>query len=222
MQTLPLIFKNGHLFVKIERDLWLFDTGSPTSFGATKSIKIATKHFTISKTYLEISSETLSEFVGVQCIGLLGADILNHFDHVFDCPNENLAISLDKLKHSGHTLHLSGVMGIPIITACISAIEFQMFFDTGAQISYLQDDALADFPACGSVTDFYPGVGLFQTDTHQVKVSLGGVDFTLRFGTLPDLLGTTLMMANAQGIIGNQIMANRVIGYFPRRNVLCL
>lgn len=32
----------------------------------------------------------------------------------------------------------------------------------------------------------------------------------------------TLMMAGAQGIIGNQILTNRVVGYFPRRRLLVL
>ena len=113
-------------------------------------------------------------------------------------------------------------MSIPILTARISDSECRMFFDTGAQISYYQDDALTDFPVDENITDFYPGVGQFQTDTYQVDISLSGIDFTLRCGTLPGLLGATLKMADTQGIIGNQIMNNRVIGYFPRRNVLCV
>jgi hypothetical protein len=113
-------------------------------------------------------------------------------------------------------------MGIPILTARISDSDYRMFFDTGAQISYLQDDAITGFPPAGSVTDFYPGVGQFQTDTYQVQVGLGDCAFTLRCGTLPGLLGVTLMMADTSGIIGNQITENRVVGYFPRRNVLCL
>ncbi|MBC8236554.1 hypothetical protein H8E77_43970, partial [bacterium] len=100
--------------------------------------------------------------------------------------------------------------------------DYRMFFDTGAQISYFQEDTITDFPSAGTVTDFYPGVGQFQTDTHQVQVELGESAFTLRCGTLPSLLGATLMMAGTSGIIGNQIMENRVTGYFPRRNVLCL
>jgi hypothetical protein len=32
----------------------------------------------------------------------------------------------------------------------------------------------------------------------------------------------TLMVAGAQGIIGNQVLANRVAGYFPRRRLLVL
>jgi hypothetical protein len=212
VQTPPLIFRDGHLFVKIERSLWLLDTGAPTSFGNTGSITIAGKQFAIVESYMGLSSETLSEFVGVPCIGLLGADVLGHFDHVFDCTNEKLTVSSGELTHSGQTLQLSEFGGIPILTARISDSEYRMFFDTGAQISYFQDDALTDFPAGESITDFYPGFGRFQTETYQVDISLGGVDFTIRCGSLPGLLGMTLEMADTQGIIGNQIMSNRVVG----------
>jgi hypothetical protein len=41
-------------------------------------------------------------------------------------------------------------MGIPIVTAQIGGRAHRMFFDTGAQISYLQSDALKTFPAAGS------------------------------------------------------------------------
>ena len=64
-------------------------------------------------------------------------------------------------------------MGIPIVIAQIAGRDYRMFFDTGAQISYFQDDSLTDFPASGSITDFYPGFGQFQTDTYLIEISLG-------------------------------------------------
>jgi hypothetical protein len=131
-----------------------------------------------------------------------------------------LAVSTAELSLSGETVRLDEFMGIPIVTARVGSSDYRMFFDTGAQISYFQDESIADFPAAGSVTDFYPGIGQFQTDTHQVEVSLGGVAFTLRCGTLPGLLGATLMMADTEGIVGNQILCNRNVGYFPRRREL--
>jgi len=88
-------------------------------------------------------------------------------------------------------------------------------FDTGAQISYFQDDSLAAFPAAGSITDFYPDVGQFQTDIHQVEVTPGETSFMLSCGILPGLLGATLMMAGTQGI---QVLTNRIVGYFSRRS----
>jgi hypothetical protein len=111
-------------------------------------------------------------------------------------------------------------MGIPILSAIINGKEYRMFFDTGDQISYFQDDALKTFPPAGQMTDYYPGVGQFQTDTYNVKFFIGGIYFVLRCGCLPDLLGMTLMMADTKGIIGNQILHDRVVGYFPRRKEL--
>jgi hypothetical protein len=70
------------------------------------------------------------------------------------------------------------------------------------------------------MTDYYPGFGQFQTDTHNVEFLIGGNSFFLRCGRLPDLLGMTLMMADTEGIIGNQIIQERVVGYFPRRKAL--
>jgi len=217
-----LILKDGHPFVELEGRLWLFDTGAPTSFGDVQSITIDGEQAALGSNYMGLSAETLSRFVGVQCSGLLGADILGNFDHILDCASGTISVSKSELPHSGQRLSLSEFMGIPILTARIAGHDYRMFFDTGAQISYFQDDSLAEFPDAGSVTDFYPGVGQFHTDTHQVDVALGTISITLRCGILPGLLGATLKMADTQGIIGNQVLVNRIVGYFPRRNALCL
>jgi hypothetical protein len=222
MITLPIVFRDGHLFVEIEGWLWLFDTGAPESFGQSNEIIVDGLRFLLNKGYMELSASTLSQFVGVECRGLIGADILGQFDHVIDIFTGTVTISTGDLKHPGKTFALSEFMGIPILTAEIASTDYRMFFDTGAQISYFQEDTLTDFPNAGIVTDFYPGVGQFQTDTYQIQVSLGDCVFPLRCGKLPGLIGATLMMAETSGIIGNQIIENRAIGYFPRRKALCL
>jgi hypothetical protein len=220
--TLPLKLQDGHLFLVVADAWWLLDTGAPTSFGTSESISIAGEEFRLGGSYLGLTAATLAGFIGVPCAGLLGADVLGRFDHVFDTPSGAVTISTSELTCSGQTIHLTEFMGIPILTAQVAGTDYRMFFDTGAQISYFQDDSLADFPAAGRVTDFYPGVGQFQTDTHQVEVSLGGIDFTLRCGMLPGLLGATLIMADTEGIVGNQILRDRIVGYFPRRSTLVL
>jgi len=222
MTTLPLIFNHGHLFVKLEGNLWLFDTGAPASFGALRSLTMAGEKFSIGTNYLGLTAEKLSEFVGVPCVGLLGTDVLGRFDHLLDTTGGRLTVSSADLSHTGQTVRLDEFMGIPIVTARVNSRDYRMFFDTGAQISYFQEETLAEFPSAGSITDFYPGVGQFETDTHEVPIAFGGVAFTLRCGSLPGLLGATLMMADTQGIVGNQVLTDRIIGFFPRRGALCL
>lgn len=222
MNTLPLHLRDGHLFVELAGQLWLIDTGAPTSFGAPGRISIAGEEFSFDSSCLGLTATTLTGFVGVPCVGLLGADVLGRFDLIFDVAKGSLAITTDELPHSGQTVDLSYFMGIPIVTAQIAGADYRMFFDTGAQISYFQGESLSDFPSAGRVMDFYPGFGQFQTDTHEVAVMLAGVALTLRCGTLPGMLGATLMMADTEGIVGNQILHNRIVGYFPRRRALVL
>ena len=200
--------------------LWLLDTGAPISFGTQAAISLAGVKFPLQDNYLGLSAAALSRFVLVDCAGLLGADVLNTFDLIFDIPKAILALSRDDLDFVGQVMPLGEFMGIPIITAQILGSENRMFLDTGAQISYWQDDSLTKFPFVGEVSDFYPGVGQFQTDTYRVEVTLGRDVFTVRCGTLPGILGMTLALADTRGIIGNEIFVNRRLGYFPRRRKL--
>lgn len=208
--------------MEIDGVLWLFDTGSPKSFGEENVISLDQQACKLSKHFAGLSADTLSRFIGVECRGLIGTDILGKFDHLIDVSNGNITISTSSLEHSGTKLPLSEMMGVPLLKARIANNEYLMFFDIGAEISYFQEDSITDFPSAGSVSDFYPGVGEFQTETHHVQAMLGEHQFDIRCGTLPSLLGATLSMMDVSGIIGNQMIRERLIGYFPRRNVLCL
>ncbi len=220
MTTLPLVFKDGHLFVELDENLWLFDSGAPTSFGAGTSIEIAGEQFRVAKSYFGLSEATLSSFVGVPCAGLLGADVLGHFDHLLDAAGGTLTISKTELQHGGQAVRLSEFMGIPMLKAQIADAEYRMFFDTGAQISYFQESLISQFPPAGTITDFYLGIGQFESETYHVPLTLSSIAFTVRCGTLPGLLGMTLAMAGTQGLIGNEILLNRTVGFFPRRSAL--
>jgi len=220
MTTFPLMLKDGHLFTEINHQLWLVDTGSPISFGSENSIILNQKKFTMLSNYMGLSSAKLSQFVGVPCVGLLGADILGNFDQIMDCCNGTLTLSSDELPPTGQQLSVHHFMGIPIMTVQVGNQTQSMIFDTGAQLSYWQNNTLYQFQASGTVSDFFPGIGEFETETYLVPTQIGSVDFTLRYGMLPELLGMTVMMTGAEGIIGNEILLHKKISYFPRRNML--
>lgn len=222
MHILPLQLRDGQLFIDLGGQLWLLDTGAPTSFGASRSLAIAGERFELDTDYLGLAPESLSQFICVPCVGLLGADVLGRFDHILDTTASKLTLSTAELSHARQPVRLDEFMGIPIVTVQIGDRAYRMFFDTGAQISYLRSDARKTFPAAGTVTDFYPGVGQFETDTHDVQVSLEGIPFTLRCGTFPGHLGMSLSMAGTEGIVGNAIVSERTAGYFPRRSVMML
>ena len=211
------------MFLELKNGSWLIDTGAPSSFGSELSATIEGIDFEIQTSdYMGLTVEQLQESTEVELVGLLGGDILNQFDFILDLPSEIVAISRDALECVGTSLTLDEFMEIPVITAIVSGREFKMFLDTGAQISYLQDEIIESFPKSGSMTDFFPGFGTFDTETYLVDMGLGCLQFSLRCGTLPLMLGMTLMMGGTEGILGNDIFKDNKVGYFPRRRLLVI
>jgi hypothetical protein len=169
-----------------------------------------------------LTAEQLSSYVGRQVDGLLGTDVLNEFDVLLDIPQSRAWLSTAQLDCEGERLPVRFVMNVPTLTVVIDAAPTTAFLDTGAQVSYFQGDSLSRFPAAGCVTDFYPGFGSFSTDTFVTPFQFGRTHRKLRCGRLPGLLGTTLMLAGVEGIVGNELLSGRRVGYFPRRRLLVL
>lgn len=217
-----LKFLQKHLFLSLENQLWLFDTGAPQSFGEGEKLAILGKEFPIASSFMGLDANKVSEHAGVEMQGLLGADIINHFDYRIDVLNESVEISEDSIEMGQSPLQINEFMGIPILAAEIGGAEYSMFFDSGAQYSYFQGDELSSFPPLGKVADFYPGVGPFETDTFSVPITIGSVDISTQCGKLPDLLAMTLSMADTSGIIGNELLLDRVVTYSPKRNLISL
>ena len=173
MSMFELKFLERHLYLSLRDQLWLFDTGAPQSFGEGETLSIMGKEFPVASSFMGLDANKVSEHAGVQMQGLLGADVINHFDYQIDVQNESIEISEDEIEMGEPSLQINEFMGIPILTAEISGAEYSMFFDSGAQYSYFQEDELSSFPPLGKVSDFYPGVGPFETDTFSVPMKIG-------------------------------------------------
>jgi len=222
MLTAPLKFDSSHLYVVLDGNEWLFDTGSPKSFGTVESLQVEGKEYSIPDSYMGLDAAELSTFSEHPVCGLLGADIINESYVVIDVDKNEVSFSADEITLEGSTLEVDEFMGIPLIDAEIAGNSYRMFFDTGAQVSYFQHSSLDSFPSAGPVTDFYPGYGQFNTETHLVEACIGGHPQTLRCGSLPKMLGAALMMGGAKGIIGNEILQRHTVGYFPKSKKLVL
>lgn len=214
----------GHMVAAIDGGLWVLDTGSPASFGRQPMLRIAGDSIPVASAYMGLDADTLSRLIGGEVAGLVGTDVLNRFDVVFDARPEcmQLHCHAEELELAGKVLPLDSVLGVPLVQVRIDGELHSMFFDTGASISYFQGDGLDQHPSLGVVSDFYPGVGSFQTGTWRLPVQVGEQALSLRAGQLPGLLGMTLALAGAAGIVGNELCAGRRVGYFARRARLVL
>ena len=222
MYEYSLSFEKEHLFMEINSLKWLIDTGAPSSFAQVNEIDLAGRSFSVSENYMGLTAGQLSEYIGTKCHGLIGVDILNQFDLLIDLNNYRLTVSIEEIKMDGNTIQMNDFMGIPIVSAKVGGEEYQLFFDTGAKISYLPESTFEAMEKLSEVKDFYPGFGTFVTSLHLVEVSVGDELYELKCGSLPSLLNMTLTMASTQGILGNELCQRGMVGYFPRRGVLCL
>ena len=221
-ESLKLYFLENHLFAKFDSGrIWLLDTGAPTSFGM-RSVNIGGRDFELQMDYMGMSAEKLSEYVGVECSGLLGMDILGEFDHLWDLREGVWEVSEHTESCNGVTVELDEFMSIPICSAEVNGVKRRLFFDTGAKISYLVPQLTEGSTSVGEERDFYPGFGEFMTQVYEMPLKMGGTDRLMSFGVLPPLLGPTLSMAGVEGILGNEILSGRKILFSPRKKTLCI
>jgi hypothetical protein len=218
----PLHLKHGHLFVQIDNELWLLDTGSPESFGERSALCMQGRVFQLPKNYQGMSVADLSGYTQVECVGLIGADIIGLFDLLIDVPAGLVDFMTESTPFDGREISVAHFMGIPVIETMVAGQPVEMFFDTGSQLTYVQDGILQDFPEAGLMQDFYHGYGEFNVNTHFVPVVIGQRPYNVRCGELPGLLGDSVLSKGPRGIMGTEWLTDCRIGYFPGRGVIVI
>jgi hypothetical protein len=215
-----LSFEKGHLFAEIEGKKFVLDTGSPMSMAASPGLGFRGQELRLPGNVMGLTPAQLSEFIGTEVHGLLGTDVLNEGDLLFDFERGKLVVPDRPLPLVGEAIPFKPVMGVPLVEASVDGQAYGFFFDTGARISYFQDeDVLAKGSKIGTDEDFYPGFGCFETETYRLEVKLVSRAFSLVTGTLPTMLGLSLSMADADGILGNEVLQGlKSMAYMPGRS----
>lgn len=231
MITMKLTYENSHLFMHTPHSKWLVDTGAPKSISPSKSLSLSQdgyqRVFEVQSTYTGLTIANLTALVEVEFDGLLGTDILNEFDILWDITSATMLLTETELDSAsigmvGHTLQIGNIMGVPTLEAKLSGQSQTMFFDTGAPYSYLLEHPENVPQETREVEDFLPGFGTFTTKLSQIHFEIDQISYSLQTGELPTLIGMSLSLAGSDGIIGNEIMTDRRIGYFPRRRAMLI
>lgn len=222
---LPLRFGNGHVFVELNGNWWLVDTGSPVSFGRGDGIRFGGQDYPIQSDLAGVDAEQISELVGEPCEGLVGMDVMGLCDLVFDLPGGWLEVAAEDLKIAGEEVPLEDFFGLPLVRLTVPVLGRELspwVLDTGAQISYAKELDVADLESAGRFTDFYPGCGRFEVQTWWVTVGLGKRSFRLRMGVMPQMLHWMIAASGFDGVLDNTLFHGRRVGLFMRRKTLVL
>lgn len=217
----PLRYSNGHIIMTVAGDDWLIDTGSPLSFGEMELV-LDDGARQLPTGFMGIGAEFLGENIGLPLSGLVGTDILNGYEVIFDLPRGVIRLNTKIEALAGSEIPIELCLGVPVCGLRINGSDMKGFFDTGAQVSYAPAGILRAEDRIGTFQDFYPTQGAFEANLHWMELMLGENIFRIRCGTLPGFLAGMMNMAGAKCIIGNEILLEHQTGYFPRRGVLVI
>jgi hypothetical protein len=206
MNTFPVKFLDGHIIAHMKKFDYIMDTGSPFSFGRGTTVVINGKNFPINSVgFGGVTADSISKLSGLKVDGLIGMDILIHFDIRFT--RNQITFSVTPIHHAGTAIKLPVDTGmvVPIITLNIGHKDRKIFFDTGAKLSYLSEDLLVGV-STGEVEDFHPSIGTYKTKVYEIDVIIDGKVETLTFGSLPSSIRMLLQMSQTKGVIGTQLL----------------
>ena len=217
-RTYPLELIDGHLYIRLGPEWYLIDTGSASSFSARGMVSILGESFRLPKRLSQtVTIEWLREKTGQpQLAGLLGNDVLQHFDHLWDLPAAQATLSIDELGMSGDVVRLKGKT-LRTFKVEVDGRSYRPLWDTGAKVSYFADRELAKTPYLGMTRDFHASIGDYDTPTHRMSMKIGKTHVTLRCASFKPL-----GWDHSDGIIGSDLIKGRKALYAPRRNCLVL
>lgn len=229
MVPLPLHHQHGLLFLELAGQPWLFDTGSPASFGPGGSITLAGRTLAVAPLLSKpskpiLTAPKLTQLLGVPCGGLLGMDIIGQFDWSFDVAKRSCKVTAEMMPLSENSVALTEIGGAVLTPVRIRDRDFQWKVCTGLRFSYLEDALIESFPPAGKLRDTHYHFlgGGFQTDGHHVPVSLaaGLPADNLSCGRLPLALRKELLPDGCAGALGAEFFARHFLGFAPRRKRL--
>lgn len=203
MTTLPVTLFDKHIILQFEEQVILIDTGAPSTIHRSNKLTFLGIDYVVTSNYMGLTIQSISDLLGMEITTLMGADILSKYCVQIDYNNCQIAFSNDSIAMEGEEIIMETFMGIPVLQIKVGESCSKMFLDTGAKLSYLNQAQTVGLEHVGQEQDFYPGLGNFNTDCYQTVAHVGKSSFNVKFGVLPTLLQTTLMMAGTQGILGS-------------------
>jgi hypothetical protein len=220
MANLLYQIHHGHIIVSTEGRPYLLDTGAPFSVGY-EPLRIAGHSLPTEQSYMGVTASYLSDRIGAPVEGMIGADVLRYYN-IGVYATERM-IQFSQQRPSGDVIvPVQEYMGIPIVNVQIGDRVRRLFLDTGATLSYLKADCLADAQPEGRFEDFYPLLGDFLTDVYSQDLAVGNVACTLRFGVVPEELHAMLDAGNVDGLLGTELLRHFSVNLSMRDRLLCL
>ena len=227
IDSYPIGLRKGHLVISIHDRIWVFDTGSPLSFGESE-LRLGTRRHPLPGTIPGAGGKLigvgdLSRMLECEVAGLIGNDVINLYDHELDLDAGKLELHEEgTLADVGRKIPVKFQRGCPTLKCRWKKHEFHAVFDTGAPHSHLASDLCADMPAIGSARDSHPLIGEFEAELVHPSpaIKASGVIVSERWLRMPTAVENMLKLVGWKGIVGTELLLSRRVRYLPSRGLL--
>lgn len=220
----PMKVVNRHIILRLEEGPCLLDTGSPYCIGA-RPFHFLGRDLRGAEDFMGTALTDLGPHIGAEIEFLIGANALETVSFVIDWERLEFRVSEQPLRMDGVQIELDTRQAVPIVNPLVNGVTRRLFFDTGAQISYLNKPFLADFESEETVKDFHPSIGEYETAKFTLGVRFSpelGSEIPVTFGLLPEPLETALIPSKVDGVIGSEIFESYLGGFDYRGNLMIL
>ena len=218
--TFDIIIFDKHLIIEDQNNIILVDTGSPVTLNNTPLLNFCERDFPCASKNQLTSIGEISNLLGKKITTLLGIDILSRFKCMIDYQALKLTLFEGTIAFEGELTTFTQLAGIPVLEFHVFNQKSRFFLDTGAKISYLNSKLTTHLTSEKKMSDFYPGIGPFETSCFEINTQFGQHSFNVLYGNLPKMMETMLESNQIHGIIGFDFFNNfKVMIDFEKQEV---
>ena len=200
--------RDGILCADFNEGRLIIDTGSPVSLGPDIAIQILGSAVQLNSSFGNYAWAQIQESLPFDAVGLVGVDAFTDAVLGFDLGNNTLARLSGPLKGPS----VPFVMGSPIIKCQVGEDSLLCLLDTGAGLSYVQNNVLAD---PGNVfearEDFHPLLGRFNVETAEYPMTIDNHTMIDTFGLATPDLSQLLSIAKIDAILGTSFFRKAIV-----------
>jgi len=196
----------GHLVAEINEKQFIVDTGSPvTIFSSSSADTTLWEGASGGVSRHDNLLASISEFTGIELDGLLGMDTLSRINFSISLKDQRLIVSNGNIKGEGELVPLESFSGVPVVKILSEGKVTPTIIDTGAQLSYFPPELVENLEPKGTLKDFHPSFGWFETPVYEKTIEIARKTIAIRGGILPKEMRFLL---TTKFILGVQLFNN--------------
>lgn len=202
-QTFEVEEYQGHLIMKCSGKDVLLDTGSPWTLGNGETLELMGGTVSCERGGPTYNINSVRQLLGRDIDVLMGMNVLDGKCMLVDLTAGKVTFSDEPLTlENAVTVSLERPSNHATIQAQVSGMPVNLVVDTGAQLSYLNDQYIAGQESIGTRNDFHPNLGHYEVPIYGVPVNIAGRDLDVVWGKATPGVSALISQVSADGVLG--------------------